>query len=69
MPIYEYRCEKCSQVFEKITWNSKNEIIKCPYCNGEKVHKLLSTFSKAGRQGVEGLSLPSTCGPSSSGFS
>jgi putative FmdB family regulatory protein len=69
MPIYEYRCSDCSRTFEKIIWNSKGETIQCPYCKGEKVNRLLSTFSKAGGQSGNGISLPSSCGPSSSGFS
>lgn len=69
MPIYEYRCLDCSKVFEKIVWNSKNEEISCPACQGEKVLRLLSAFSKGGGESREGISRPSSCGPSSSGFS
>lgn len=69
MPIYEYRCSDCSKIFEKIIWNSKEEGVSCPYCRGEKVVRLLSAFSKAGSQSGKGVSMPSACGPSSSGFS
>jgi len=68
MPIYEYRCSDCSREFEKIIWNLENEGIKCPFCNGEKVLRLLSIFSKAGGSSGE-VSQPSTCSSSSSGFS
>ena len=35
MPIYEYKCEKCSDVFELFeSINSKSEIRKCSKCGG-----------------------------------
>jgi len=35
MPIYEYKCEKCSDVFELFeSINSKSEIRKCSSCGG-----------------------------------
>lgn len=69
MPIYEYRCADCSTDFEKLVWNSKDEIICCPNCQGEKVIRVLSAFSKSGGMSGKGVSLPSSCGSSSSGFS
>ena len=69
MPIYEYQCSDCSRTFEKIIWTSKGETVQCPYCKGKKVTRLLSAFSKARGQSGDGVSLPSSCGPSSSGFS
>ena len=69
MPIYEYRCLDCAQVFEKIIWNTQNETVCCPSCQGDKVLRLLSAFSSGSPRGGQGVSLPSTCGPSSSGFS
>jgi putative FmdB family regulatory protein len=69
MPIYEYRCLDCSKVFEQIVWNSKNEEVRCPVCKGEKVLRLLSAFSKGSGQVGKGVSIPSSCGPSPSGFS
>jgi putative FmdB family regulatory protein len=69
MPIYEYRCQDCSEVFEKILWNSKEEGVCCPSCKGKNVNRLLSPFSRSGGLSGKGVSLPSTCGPSSSGFS
>lgn len=68
MPIYEYRCSECDRIFEKIVRNSNKEGIECPFCKGEKIVRLLSTFSLAGGQTGE-APLPANCGPSSSGFS
>jgi putative FmdB family regulatory protein len=69
MPIYEYRCSECSRTFEKIIWNTKDEKVQCPYCKGEKVIRQLSAFSMSGTQSGKGVTMPSSCGPSSSGFS
>lgn len=35
MPIYEYRCPNCSNIFEKlISWEAfKNQKSACPKCN------------------------------------
>ncbi|MEW6184881.1 MAG: zinc ribbon domain-containing protein [Thermodesulfobacteriota bacterium] len=68
MPIYEYRCSDCSRLFEKIIWNSQNVKVRCPYCQGDKVLRVLSAFSKSGGKNT-GISMSSSCGPSSSGFS
>ncbi len=43
MPIYEFRCELCGEIFERILkinepWPS------CPRCGGERVFKLPSVF-------------------------
>lgn len=38
MPLYEYRCEKCSQQFEsykRLTEEKKDEV--CPACGGRAV--------------------------------
>lgn len=48
MPIYEYRCRKCKEVFEKIQKvNDGGDSLKCPYCGGKKPEKILSSFSSS----------------------
>jgi putative FmdB family regulatory protein len=32
LPLYEYKCEKCSHRFEKIEKHSASETKKCPKC-------------------------------------
>jgi len=46
MPIYEYRCDKCKKEFSRLLLNPK-EIgqVRCKFCNGNKLTKLLSSFS------------------------
>ena len=61
MPIFEYRCQKCKEDFEKITFNSKAPIT-CPRCQSKRVTKKLSAFSfKSGSKAAAG-SGASGCG-------
>lgn len=34
MPLYEYRCEQCGRLTEKIQKFSDPELTVCPYCGG-----------------------------------
>ena len=46
MPIYEYQCEKCSQVCEFLEKNMKTrDKHKCPHCGSSKLKKLFSSFA------------------------
>lgn len=59
MPIYEYRCRKCGEIFEKIQRvDEGGESLKCPYCGGKKPEKVLSSFSC-----TKGTESTSSCGP------
>ncbi len=43
MPIYEFRCIRCGQVFEKLfTPKEKNIDISCPHCKSEIVERVVS---------------------------
>jgi putative FmdB family regulatory protein len=56
MPLYEYRCEKCGNRFERLRrMSDPDSDVQCPQCQSEKVERQLSTFSAGG------------CGPSGSG--
>ncbi len=68
MPIYEYNCLDCSKTFEKIVWNSGDNEVCCPYCQGKNNIRVLSGFSK-GSGGIKGIPAASNCSPSSGGFS
>ena len=41
MPIYEYRCESCDAVSEKLVRNGK-EPTACPECGAEALKRLIS---------------------------
>ena len=44
MPIFEFRCESCSQVFEHLAMSSGDEIAAvCPHCGGEELSRVMST--------------------------
>lgn len=46
MPIYEYKCKKCSNTFEVYKPISrKDEKEKCPICGDDESERLLSKFS------------------------
>ncbi|MCD4716597.1 MAG: zinc ribbon domain-containing protein [Desulfobacterales bacterium] len=72
MPIYEFKCKKCGNVFEFLCFRSSDEdTATCPSCGGNKTEKLLSKFSSASSGSSSGLgsSLGSpSCSPSG-GFS
>ena len=59
MPIYEYRCRKCGEVFERIQKvDEGGDRLSCPYCGAQKPEKVLSSFSSS-----KGSELTSSCGP------
>ncbi len=62
MPIFEFRCKKCEKEFEFFIFR-KNEVVVCPFCGGEDVEKLMSSFRLGGEGGSNSGSLGacSTC--------
>jgi putative FmdB family regulatory protein len=48
MPLYEYKCEKCEELFFELRSSSeREEPIACPDCGGEgKI--VFSTFAQGG---------------------
>lgn len=46
MPMYEYRCEGCGQVFEQLRpMADADRGVVCPACESEQIERLLSTFA------------------------
>ena len=43
MPIYEYKCQSCEKITEKITSSTHKEIV-CPNC-GAQAKRIVSIFS------------------------
>jgi putative FmdB family regulatory protein len=37
MPIYQYQCEKCNTIFEKLLKKQSNKKANCPDCEGMAV--------------------------------
>ena len=70
MPIYEYECQKCSEVYEMLrSISAEDTDIVCPECGAKKkAKKLISSFSSSSETSLGGGSCEhaSTCG--SAGF-
>lgn len=46
MPVYEYRCEQCTQQFEATqSVHARPEDTVCPQCNGVGATRILSAFA------------------------
>lgn len=41
MPIYDYKCKKCTHEFELLVL--KTTVVQCPECKGKRLEQLLST--------------------------
>ncbi|MFI5168573.1 MAG: zinc ribbon domain-containing protein [Thermoanaerobaculales bacterium] len=49
MPIYEYRCESCSERFEVLTrFAERDSAQACPACESSRTRVLVSSFAFAG---------------------
>jgi putative FmdB family regulatory protein len=61
MPVFEYRCKKCGEKFEKLVMN-KSEKIVCSKCGSEDLEKLFSTFGfSSGNKFKSSVSSGSSC--------
>ncbi len=69
MPIYEYECQECKEVFETlITSSSSVEEISCKKCGNTNTKKIMSGGNIRSGSGVSMPSVPPVgCG--SGGFS
>jgi putative FmdB family regulatory protein len=46
MPLYEYRCGRCSKQFEATqSVHARVEDTECPFCHAREATRLLSSFS------------------------
>ena len=57
MPIYEYRCEKCSSQFEVLTsFAERDRAQVCPTCESTRTRVQVSSFASFGAaEGLSGL--------------
>ena len=44
MPIYEYKCQGCGNVFEFLQLPASDEKPECPKCQSRKLESVISTF-------------------------
>jgi putative FmdB family regulatory protein len=62
MPIYEYICEACGSVFERLVFSSdKDGPVECPSCHKMKTRRQLSSFSCGAGDQVSGSPFSSGC--------
>jgi putative FmdB family regulatory protein len=69
MPLYEFRCEKCDNVIERLCrMGSNGKGLKCPKCGGAKMRRLMSVFSarSTGESGAA-TAVGSSCSTCTSG--
>jgi putative FmdB family regulatory protein len=46
MPIFEFRCTKCGNVFEQILLKSEDRVeMKCPECKSDTLERVVSRAS------------------------
>ena len=58
MPIFEFKCLKCQDVFELLVINTNEEIeLTCPTCKSEKFERIISTTNYTmGKSSVKRIS-------------
>ncbi|MBF0506567.1 MAG: zinc ribbon domain-containing protein [Nitrospirae bacterium] len=62
MPIYEYCCRGCDELFAVFQGiNVDEKVMKCPKCGSGDVHKKISSFSVCS-VGGGGVSSPGSAG-------
>ena len=48
MPIFEFRCAECDEVFEKLFMNSDDKTdMTCPNCKAETIERVVSATNYA----------------------
>jgi putative FmdB family regulatory protein len=59
MPIYEYRCRECGEVFDAFQRVGEDgEELECPKCGTPRPEKLFSSFASAGSSSTSGSCVP-----------
>jgi putative FmdB family regulatory protein len=56
MPLFEYICKSCGEVFEQLVTAARKPV--CPHCGSRKLKKQLSSFSAPAAQSFA----PPPCG-------
>ncbi|HNZ00826.1 MAG TPA: zinc ribbon domain-containing protein [Anaerolineaceae bacterium] len=64
MPLYEYHCEECDHVFEKMMpFSQADSSPECPHCHHDITRRKISTFAtRIASTGASSSSSGSSCG-------
>ena len=55
MPIFEFRCADCGEIFEKLFMKSDEELdMTCPQCSAESIERVVSRTNYAMAAGPGG---------------
>jgi putative FmdB family regulatory protein len=70
MPIFEFRCLQCGNLFEKLFINPKEEVeLKCPGCGSDSFERVISKANSvmgSGKAGRKPKLTTKSCSPGSS---
>jgi putative FmdB family regulatory protein len=60
MPIFEYQCQRCGHVFEKVRLTRQGSASPpCPSCHMDESRQIVSRFSSPSTSGGEMICAPS----------
>jgi putative FmdB family regulatory protein len=45
VPIFEYKCNSCSAVFEELVSAKQADRVRCPKCDSKATERLISVFA------------------------
>jgi len=63
MPIFDFLCNNCGQVFDIMIKNDEKEKVRCPQCQSIEVKQQLSAFYSAGKSAAKSTPMPMpSCG-------
>ncbi|MBN2188689.1 MAG: zinc ribbon domain-containing protein [Chitinispirillaceae bacterium] len=66
MPLYEYRCSSCDNVYEELVSGDRNKKVPCPSCGSDASEKLISVVSSITMSGAADTPCGSACSSASS---
>jgi putative FmdB family regulatory protein len=70
MPLYEYQCQECGQVFEKLDrFSEADSHPTCPTCESHNTNRMITILASVGVGGASSFNASSSsCDSSSSSF-
>lgn len=63
MPVFDYKCENCGEIFEELVVSSTtpDSEVKCPFCGEHKSKKMISAPSIGRSSGSDASCPTGTC--------